>query len=223
MWDSPGPCLPRACLYYFRSAVCLFWQLNSFNAKSKEAGPRRVSQVPASVLSSCSSLSYRHPGLSTLSLLVGGRNDELKNQSRFLLSNILWIYKQGYMDVPDSPLLPEFNPHFWVWGPGVSFLVSAQPLPLHSQPTPPAPFLSPSVQTLYLLQSLAEVSVAMTPFLLTNPGLWGSVSFEPTLYPTPCVGRHVITALTENLLFPWINSVFFNKLRTIFKCKHKRG
>lgn len=88
--------------------------------------------------------------------------------------------------------------------------------PASSLPANSSCSISPSVQTLYLLQSLTEVSVAMTPFLLTNPGLWGSLSFEPTLYPTPCVGRHVITALTENLLFHWITSVFFNKVRTIF-------
>lgn len=195
MWDLPGPCLPRACLYYFRSALRLFWQLSSFSAKSEEAEPGRVSRVPAPVLSSCSSLRYPHPGLSTSSLLIGGRNDELKNRSRFLLSNISIYLQRGTYGCawlsPPSWIQPSFlSVMIWPLLPCFSS-APASSLPANSSCT-----ISPSSQTLYLLQSLAEVTVAVTPFLLMNPGLWGSLSFEPTLYPTPCVGRHVITALT---------------------------
>ena len=74
------------------------------------------------------------------SSLVGEMmNWRIGHVSCYLIS--LYIYREGHTDVPDSPLLPEFSPHFWVWWSGLSFLASAQPLPLHFQPTPLAPFL----------------------------------------------------------------------------------
>ena len=195
MWDLPSPFLPRACLYYFRSAVLLFWQLSVFSVKSEKAEPGRVSRVPASVVFSCSSLSYPHPGLSTSSLLIGGKNDELKNQSYSLLSNIsmnlqIGTYGCAWLSLP-SWIQPSFL-SLMIW----PLLPCFSSAPTSSLPANSSCTISPSSQTLYLLQSLAEVSVAMTPFLLMNPGLWGSLSFEPTLYSTPCMGSHVITALT---------------------------